>query len=44
VFCDDLTFHGAEEGYIALKVALDGSISTTLGEHADLRHLQPSST
>jgi predicted AAA+ superfamily ATPase len=29
VFCDDLTFHGAEEGYIALKVALDGSISTT---------------
>ena len=29
VFCDDLTFHGAEDGYIALKVALDGSISTT---------------
>ena len=22
LFCDDLTFHGAEEGYIALKVAL----------------------
>ncbi|MGH8675966.1 MAG: ATP-binding protein [Burkholderiales bacterium] len=29
VFCDDLSFQGAEEGYIALKVALDGSISTT---------------
>jgi len=29
VFCDDLSFHGAEDGYIALKVALDGSISTT---------------
>ena len=29
LFCDDLCFHGAEEGYIALKVALDGSISTT---------------
>ena len=29
LFCDDLSFHGAEEGYIALKVALDGSISTT---------------
>src|SRR5690349_7141556 len=29
LFCDDLTFHGAEDGYIALKVALDGSISTT---------------
>jgi len=28
LFCDDLTFHGAEDGYIALKVALDGSIST----------------
>ena len=46
VFCDDLTFHGAEEGYIALKVALDGSISTTsenmlIHATSNRRHLMP---
>ncbi len=46
VFCDDLTFHGAEEGYIALKVALDGSISTTsenllICATSNRRHLMP---
>ena len=46
VFCDDLTFHGAEEGYIALKVALDGSISTTsenmlIYATSNRRHLMP---
>jgi hypothetical protein len=46
VFCDDLSFHGAEEGYIALKVALDGSISTTADNlliyaTSNRRHLMP---
>ena len=46
VFCDDLTFHGAEDGYIALKVALDGSISTTADNlliyaTSNRRHLMP---
>jgi len=46
VFCDDLSFHGAEEGYIALKVALDGSISTTsenllIYATSNRRHLMP---
>jgi uncharacterized protein len=46
VFCDDLTFHGAEEGYIALKVALDGSVSTTsenmlIYATSNRRHLMP---
>jgi hypothetical protein len=46
LFCDDLTFHGAEEGYIALKVALDGSISTTsenllIYATSNRRHLMP---
>ena len=46
VFCDDLTFHGAEDGYIALKVALDGSISTTADNMliyatSNRRHLMP---
>jgi len=46
IFCDDLTFHGAEEGYIALKVALDGSISTTsenmlIYATSNRRHLMP---
>jgi predicted AAA+ superfamily ATPase len=46
LFCDDLTFHGAEEGYIALKVALDGSISTTsdnllICATSNRRHLMP---
>ncbi|MGH8747379.1 MAG: ATP-binding protein [Burkholderiales bacterium] len=29
LFCDDLSFAAAEVGYVALKVALDGSISST---------------
>ena len=46
LFCDDLTFHGAEAGYIALKVALDGSISTTsenliIYATSNRRHLMP---
>ena len=46
LFCDDLSFHGAEEGYIALKVALDGSISTTsenmlVYATSNRRHLMP---
>jgi predicted AAA+ superfamily ATPase len=46
VFCDDLTFHGAEDGYIALKVALDGSISSTsenvlIYATSNRRHLMP---
>ena len=46
LFCDDLTFHGADDGYIALKVALDGSISTTsenllIYATSNRRHLMP---
>ena len=46
VFCDDLSFDGAEEGYIALKVALDGSVSTTaenmlIYATSNRRHLMP---
>lgn len=46
VFCDDLSFQGSEEGYIALKVALDGSISTTsenmlIYATSNRRHLMP---
>jgi uncharacterized protein len=46
LFCDDLSFPGAEEGYIALKVALDGSISTTaenllIYATSNRRHLMP---
>ncbi len=46
LFCDDLTFHGAEDGHIALKVALDGSISTTsdnllIYATSNRRHLMP---
>src|SRR4051812_13522936 len=46
LFCDDLSFHGAEEGYIALKVALDGSISATsenllIYATSNRRHLMP---
>jgi predicted AAA+ superfamily ATPase len=46
VFCDDLSFQGAEEGHIALKVALDGSISTTsenmlIYATSNRRHLMP---
>ena len=46
LFCDDLSFHGAEDGYSALKVALDGSISTTsenllIYATSNRRHLMP---
>jgi predicted AAA+ superfamily ATPase len=46
LFCDDLSFHGAEDGYIALKVALDGSVSTTsenllIYATSNRRHLMP---
>ena len=46
LFCDDLTFESGEPGYIALKVALDGSISTTSGKlliyaTSNRRHLMP---
>jgi len=46
LFCDDLTFQGAEDGYIALKVVLDGSISTTsenllIYATSNRRHLMP---
>jgi len=46
VFCDDLSFRGAEDGYIALKVALDGSISTAsenllIYATSNRRHLMP---
>jgi predicted AAA+ superfamily ATPase len=46
VFCDDLTFEGGDAGYIALKVALDGSISSTsenllIYATSNRRHLMP---
>jgi uncharacterized protein len=46
VFCDDLSFDEGEPGYIALKVALDGSISTTaenmlIYATSNRRHLMP---
>jgi uncharacterized protein len=46
LFCDDLSFQGAEDGHIALKVALDGSISTTsenllIYATSNRRHLMP---
>lgn len=46
VFCDDLSFEAGEAGYIALKVALDGSISTTsenllIYATSNRRHLMP---
>ena len=46
LFCDDLSFHGAEDGYIALKVVLDGSVSTTsenllIYATSNRRHLMP---
>ena len=46
LFCDDLTFESGEPGYIALKVALDGSISTTsenllIYATSNRRHLMP---
>ena len=46
LFCDDLSFEAAEPGYKALKVALDGSISTTsdnliIYATSNRRHLMP---
>ena len=46
VFCDDLSFEAAEPGYKALKVVLDGSISTTSDNvivyaTSNRRHLMP---
>ena len=46
LFCDDLSFEEAEPGYKALKVALDGSISTTsdnllIYATSNRRHLMP---
>ncbi len=46
VFCDDLTFEAGDAGYIALKVALDGSISTAsenllIYATSNRRHLMP---
>jgi predicted AAA+ superfamily ATPase len=46
LFCDDLSFHGADEVYIALKVALERSISTTsenmlIYVTSNRRHLMP---
>jgi uncharacterized protein len=46
LYCDDLSFEATEPGYKALKVALDGSISTT-SDHlliyatSNRRHLMP---
>ena len=46
LFCDDLSFQAREAGYKALKVALDGSISTTsdnvlIYATSNRRHLMP---
>lgn len=46
LFCDDLSFEAAEPGYKALKVALDGSISTAsdnllIYATSNRRHLMP---
>ena len=46
LFCDDLSFEASEPGYKALKVALDGSISTTsdnllIYATSNRRHLMP---
>ena len=46
LFCDDLSFEAADPGYIALKVALDGSISTAsenllIYATSNRRHLMP---
>jgi predicted AAA+ superfamily ATPase len=46
LFCDDLSFEAGDAGYIALKVALDGSISTTsenllIYATSNRRHLVP---
>ena len=46
IFCDDLSFDAEEPGYKALKVVLDGSISTTsdnvlIYATSNRRHLMP---
>jgi predicted AAA+ superfamily ATPase len=46
VFCDDLSFEASEQGYKALKVALDGSIAATADNvliyaTSNRRHLMP---
>src|SRR5512135_106001 len=46
LFCDDLSFEAADPSYIALKVALDGSISTAsenllIYATSNRRHLMP---
>jgi predicted AAA+ superfamily ATPase len=46
LFCDDLSFEAADPGYITLKVALDGSISTAsenllIYATSNRRHLMP---
>lgn len=46
IFCDDLSFEAADPGYKALKVVLDGSISTTsenvvVYATSNRRHLMP---
>ncbi|MSQ70405.1 MAG: ATP-binding protein [Betaproteobacteria bacterium] len=46
LFCDDLSFEASEPGYKALKVALDGSISSTSDNvlvyaTSNRRHLMP---
>ena len=46
LYCDDLSFEAAEPGYKALKVALDGSISTAsenllIYATSNRRHLMP---
>ncbi len=46
LFCDDLSFEASEPGYKSLKVALDGSISTTsdnllIYATSNRRHLMP---
>src|SRR5258707_8526 len=46
LFCDALSCHGAEDGYIALKVALDGWISARWENRliyatSNRRHLMP---
>ena len=41
VFCDDLSFDEGEPGYKELKSILDGTVSQSSRQRADLRHQQP---
>lgn len=48
IFCDDLSFEEGETGYKALKVALDGSVASSLNNllvyaTSNRRHLMPES-